>query len=93
MCMLPLVGLDARVNPEPETMKIERPNRKHMIFGAGPHLCLGHFLAKLEMRILTEEWIKRIPSFELQPDYKPDYRLSQQLSVRNLLLQWPANAP
>lgn len=40
----------------------------HMGFGSGPHLCLGIHLARLEMRVIYETWLKRIGPFALAED-------------------------
>jgi cytochrome P450 len=37
----------------------------HFAFGRGPHRCLGSHLARLELRIVLEEWHKRIPNYSL----------------------------
>lgn len=43
----------------------------HFAFGRGPHRCLGSHLARLELRVLLEEWHKRIPEYSLAPGAKP----------------------
>jgi len=40
----------------------------HNTFGNGPHKCVGAPLARAEMQIVLEEWLKRIPEFRLDPD-------------------------
>ena len=46
-----------------------KPNR-HLAFGYGAHLCLGQYLAKLEMRILFEELLPRLKSVTLDGEMK-----------------------
>jgi cytochrome P450 len=49
----------------PDAFRIDRAPNRHIAFGYGPHLCLGQFLAKMEMRALFAELIPRLESIEL----------------------------
>ncbi len=59
---------------EPDRFDVQR-NPEHQAFGAGGrHFCLGTALARLELRILFEETLKRYPNMELAG--KPEYVVS-----------------
>jgi len=88
LSLLPISGRDERRNPDPHRFDIDRSKRESLTFSTGAHLCLGHFLARAEIRILTEEWLKRIPSFGPAADYKPSYRMGFALALLELPLQW-----
>lgn len=50
---------------DPFTVNLARPNNRHMSFGqGGPHVCLGMWLARLEVRVLFEELAKRLRRIE-----------------------------
>lgn len=54
---------------DPNNVILDRPENPHVAFGVGIHRCAGSNLARMEMRISIEEWLKRIPDFELEdPD-------------------------
>ena len=44
----------------------------HWGFGGGPHRCLGSHLARMELTLIVEEWLKRVPDFELATDDAPE---------------------
>lgn len=51
--------------PEPFRFDIRRDPNDHMAFGrGGPHLCLGAWLARLEIRVLFQELIRRVRAVE-----------------------------
>jgi cytochrome P450 family 142 subfamily A polypeptide 1 len=56
---------DPRVFPRPDVLDVTRPGTGHLAFGSGPHLCLGMHLARLEIRVMTEELLRRMPDWEL----------------------------
>lgn len=63
-----------------------RGNRHYTLIG-GVHLCLGAHLARRELRLLLEEWFKRIPEFRLKSG--ADTAVNPGLlSIRNLPLVW-----
>jgi len=66
-CCLPLGNRDPAVFENPEIVDFDRAALNHIVFGAGPHRCLGSHLARLELEIAIEEFLKRIPEFEIAP--------------------------
>jgi cytochrome P450 len=47
---------------------LDRRKNNHFGFASGPHRCLGMHLARREMQIAVEEWLRAIPDFRLVPD-------------------------
>jgi cytochrome P450 len=48
---------------------IDRRRNRHLTFGSGAHRCLGSNLARLEVRVALEEWLRAMPHFRLSdPD-------------------------
>jgi cytochrome P450 len=88
LCVLAMGGRDDRVNNNPNVFNIDRPQRSYIAFSSGPHVCLGHILARAELRILTEEWLKRIPTFHAAPGARHKYRLGCVNALESLPLQW-----
>jgi cholest-4-en-3-one 26-monooxygenase len=56
---------DEDVFEEPMRFDILRSPNEHLGFGIGPHFCLGANLARMEIRIMFEELLKRLPDIRL----------------------------
>ena len=52
---------DEDVFEEPDTLRLDRTPNPHLAFGVGPHVCMGINLARLEIRVLFEELVRRFP--------------------------------
>ncbi len=64
-------NLDERAFPEPERFDVGRTPNLHVAFGGyGTHHCLGSSLARLELRIMFEEILRRLPDLELATQTK-----------------------
>ncbi|MBM3800254.1 MAG: cytochrome P450 [Actinobacteria bacterium] len=61
----PAANLDPAEFPDADRVLIDRAENRHSAFGLGIHRCLGSNLARLELRVAVEEFIKRFPDFEL----------------------------
>jgi cholest-4-en-3-one 26-monooxygenase len=56
---------DPRAFTDPERLDVSREHNRHVAFGFGTHFCLGAALARLEIRVMFEELLRRIPDWEL----------------------------
>jgi cytochrome P450 len=84
-----LLGFPA-ANRDPAAFKdadkfiIDREENRHVAFGLGIHRCAGSNLARLELRIAIEEFIKRYPKFELANPEGVTWAPGQVRGPRNL---------
>jgi hypothetical protein len=84
-----LLGFPA-ANRDPAAFKdadqfiIDREINRHAAFGLGIHRCAGSNLARLEMTIAIEEFIKRYPKFELADPSSVTWAPGQVRGPRNL---------
>lgn len=64
---------DADVFEAPDTLMVDRTPNPHLAFGVGPHVCMGINLARLEIRVLFEELVRRFPDMAVAPGAAPHY--------------------
>ena len=66
---LPAANRDPKVFDNPDSVDIGRKQNRHVTFSSGIHRCLGATLARLELRVALEEWLRVMPQFEVvDPD-------------------------
>jgi cytochrome P450 len=56
---------DPAVFEDPETFDVTRRPNPHLAFGIGTHFCMGSHIARLEMRVTLEEFLRRFPNVRL----------------------------
>jgi cytochrome P450 len=61
----PSANRDPEQFPDADKVLIDRAENRHAAFGLGIHRCIGSNLARMELRVALEEWMKRYPDFEL----------------------------
>ncbi len=61
----PAANRDPAFFDRADEVLIDREENRHSAFGLGIHRCLGSNLARMELRVAVEEWMKRYPDFEL----------------------------
>ncbi len=64
LLMYPSANRDADVFEDPDAFKVDRDPNPHVAFGIGNHFCLGANLARMEIRVLLEEILQRMPDME-----------------------------
>ena len=85
----PLSGIDPRTCPDPFEVDFDRGPVAYNSLGNGPHKCVGQHLARLELRIMLEEWSNRMPIVKLDPDMPPPASYGGGVvGVKRLHLAW-----
>jgi cytochrome P450 len=85
---LALANRDPDEFPDADRFVIDRPNNRHIGFGAGPHRCLGAHLARRELTIALAEWHKRVPEYRIKPGADIREHAAVQIGLNNLPLEW-----
>ena len=62
---------DERVFDDADTLDVTRQHNHHVAFGFGTHFCLGASLARLEINVMFEELMRRVPEMRLVDGAEP----------------------
>jgi cytochrome P450 family 142 subfamily A polypeptide 1 len=65
LAMYPSANRDETVFTDPDTFDIRRDPNPHLAFGFGTHFCLGNQLARIELRVMFEQLLRRLPDIRL----------------------------
>jgi cytochrome P450 len=83
----PAANRDPAAFEDADRFIIDRQVNRHLAFGLGIHRCAGSNLARLEMRVAIEEFVKRYPRFELADPDAVTWSQGQVRGPRNLPLR------
>jgi cytochrome P450 family 142 subfamily A polypeptide 1 len=64
LLVYPSANRDAEVFAQPDRFRVDRQPNPHLGFGIGNHFCLGANLARMELRVVFEECLRRLPDIE-----------------------------
>lgn len=62
---------DPRVFENPDALDLTRDPNPHLAFGIGPHFCLGANIARMELTVVFQELMKRLPDITVPQDVVP----------------------
>jgi cytochrome P450 len=81
-------GLDAATFADPEQFDLERENKAHIAFGAGPHRCIGSHLARIELQSLYAVVLEKLPPFRLDAKKPARFHAGNILAMASLPIRW-----
>ncbi|MFV0523048.1 MAG: cytochrome P450 [Acidimicrobiales bacterium] len=67
-----------------EEFQIDRLKNRHVAFGLGIHRCVGSNLARLELMVAIQEWLRAFPNYVLDPDKETTWANGQVRGPRVL---------
>lgn len=84
-----LYNFDDSVFEDPMAMRYDRPQSSHnLTFGWGSHRCVGMALARTELQVFLEEWLGRIPDFEIRPGARIRATTGRVSAITHLPIVW-----
>ncbi|MGD0380464.1 MAG: cytochrome P450 [Acidimicrobiales bacterium] len=85
----PAANRDPAVFEHPDEVVLDRAHNRHVAFGSGIHRCAGSNLARMELRVALEEWLRRIPEFRLDDAQDVTWAGGQVRGPRQLPVLFP----
>jgi cytochrome P450 family 142 subfamily A polypeptide 1 len=80
LLLYPSANRDEEVFDDPFRFDVDRSPNDHVAFGFGTHFCLGNSLARLELRVMFEELLRRLPDIALVEPSEPAARAANFIS-------------
>ncbi|MGC1507014.1 cytochrome P450 [Ketobacter sp.] len=74
MMFIPAASVDEDIYEDPTEFKLGREKNNHLAFGKGPHHCLGSNLARLELKVMYETMLTKLPEFRIDPKNPPTFK-------------------
>jgi cytochrome P450 enzyme len=85
MPVIPATARDPSAYPDPDVFDLHRKLSSTLVFGIGPHVCVGAALARLELEVALGTLIERFPSMQLidaTPAFRPNPQMRDMESLR-----------
>ncbi len=80
LLLYPSANRDEQVFDAPEEFDIARTPNDHMAFGFGSHFCLGNRLARMELSVMFDRLLTRLPDLALADSVEPPKRAANFVS-------------
>jgi cytochrome P450 family 142 subfamily A polypeptide 1 len=80
LLLYPSANRDERVFERAEDFDISRTPNDHMAFGFGSHFCLGNRLARMELSVMFDRLLARLPDLALADGVEPPKRAANFVS-------------
>ena len=80
LLLYPSANRDESIFENPETFDITRTPNDHMAFGFGSHFCLGNRLARMELSVMFDRLLERLPDLALATEEEPPKRAANFVS-------------
>lgn len=81
-------GIDPRAFENPDEVDFERTSTRQLVFGVGPHRCIGMHLSRRVIKVAVEEWHARRPRYRLVPGTAPARHYTTIRGYHSLELTW-----
>ena len=88
----PAANRDPAMFPDADRVVIDRKENRHAAFGLGIHRCVGSNLARMELTVAIQEWLKRIPEFSTDPAHPTQWSAGTVRGPRLMPLRIGATA-
>jgi cytochrome P450 len=85
----PAANRDPDAFEHPDKVVLDRAHNRHVAFGSGIHRCAGSNLARMELRVAIEEWLKRIPEFRIEEGAEVTWAGGQVRGPRSVPVVFP----
>lgn len=80
----PAANHDPAAFEDPHEFRIDRAVNRHVAFGLGVHRCMGSNLARLELTVALQEWLRAFPDYELDTTRETTWANGQVRGPRNI---------
>lgn len=80
----PAANHDPAAFENPGDFQIDRAKNRHAAFGLGIHRCVGSNLARLELLVGLQEWLRAFPNYDLDPTQITTWAPGQIRGPRNI---------
>ncbi|MEV7379582.1 cytochrome P450 [Streptomyces lydicus] len=84
LLLWPSANRDPEEFPQPDELVLDRQPNRHLGFGSGIHRCLGSHLARLEIKLLLQEFLRRVPRYKVAPGQEAQWHTGNTWGVKKL---------
>jgi len=85
----PMMNFDEQIYEDPLAIDFDRAITANGTFGHGPHRCAGAALSRVLLSTLIEEWLERIPEFQVSPTEADEPEAAVNIFHEKLIFEWP----